>query len=315
MRQFIFTVTILFICSISFAQLSLSSTQQNVTCNGVCDGSATITVTGGTAPYTYAWTPTNITSPNPSGLCAGAYTVTVTDALSITASLIVTITQPPALVSSIGSITNVSCFGACNGSANIMVSGGTGGYTYIWNTVPNQILPTATNLCVGSFNAIVTDANGCVTASSITISQPTQITLNVIKTNASCNGTCNGTATITTMGGTPAYTFTSQPSGITTGVNSNLCAGSYTFTIQDSQACLVTNTFTISPNGGTSLPNATLTTTPYNETCYLTGDGAIDLTITGTNPGPFTYLWSNGATTQDISNVISNTYWVTISVI
>ena len=206
MRQFIFTVTILFICSISFAQLSLSSTQQNVTCNGVCDGSATITVTGGTAPYTYAWTPTNITSPNPSGLCAGAYTVTVTDALSITASLIVTITQPPALVSSIGSITNATCFGAYNGWASIIVSGGTGANFYTW-TPSGQNTATATNLGAGSYTATVTNSNGCVSTQTVTITQPPALVSSISSfTNITCFGLANGGATAIAYGGTAPYT-------------------------------------------------------------------------------------------------------------
>lgn len=311
MKTFILSVVLAFLTTSTFSQITLTSSVTNVSCFGGSNGSASVTATGGTGAYTYTWIPTNTNFDIITGIAAGTYTVNVEDAVANTNSLVVTISEPSMLVSAIGSFTNVSCFGSCNGGANILVNGGTPPYAYNWNN--GQIGATAFNLCAGFYGITITDANGCVTSQSVNISEPPQMIINVNSTNASCNGTCNGSATISISGGTPAYSFSSQPIGIMPGINSNLCAGSYTFIIEDANACWQVTSLYISSNGGTSLPNATITTTPYNETCYLTGDGAIDLSITGTNPGPFTYQWSNGATTQDITNLTSNLYWVTVT--
>ncbi|WP_213521931.1 LamG-like jellyroll fold domain-containing protein [Nonlabens sp.] len=136
------------------------ASQTNVSCNSGANGSATVAVAGGTAGYTYSWAPSGGTAATASGLSAGAYTVTVTDANSCTATQSFTITEPTALVATPASQTNVSCNSGANGSATVAVAGGTPGYTYSW-APSGGTAATASGLSAGAYTVTVTDANSC----------------------------------------------------------------------------------------------------------------------------------------------------------
>ncbi|MDF2453240.1 MAG: hypothetical protein K0S26_2744 [Bacteroidota bacterium] len=289
------------------AQLNTSINANNVKCFGTATGTIAAITFGGTPPYNYLWTGGSTLAIVPN-IVAGNYQVNVTDVNGCTSTNNYNITQPTQL-NAIVSSTNASCFGACNGSANVIASGGVGAYFYTLNGWANSSF--ANNLCPGMIQSTITDANGCTLTRTVVITQPPQITLNIGSTNASCNSICNATATISISGGIPSYTIMSQPSGLHLGVSTNLCAGDYTLIAQDSNGCIQTPTLSILPYGG-SLPNATITLTSYNEICYQSGDGSIDLNISGINPGPFVYTWSNGATTEDVLNLYSGYYLVTV---
>lgn len=142
---------------------TVSST--NPLCSGGT-GSASVTMVGGTSPFTYLWSPSGGNSSAATGLSAGNYTITVTDASGCTSTNTVTITIPAALTVSVVSTTTVVC-GANNGSATVSGSGGTGAITYVWNTTPPQAGPTANNLSVGNYVVTLTDANGCTVTQEI----------------------------------------------------------------------------------------------------------------------------------------------------
>ena len=138
----------------------------DVSCAGEADGSATISVSGGTPGYTYDWTPSGGTAPSASGLSPGNYTVTVTDAAGCVAFEEVTIGEPVPISLS-GMPTDSDC-GLNNGSIDLMVTGGTGAYTYTW--LPNvSMTPSATNLEAGDYTVTVTDANGCSVDATYTV--------------------------------------------------------------------------------------------------------------------------------------------------
>jgi hypothetical protein len=141
---------------------TLSSTvtiDDDVSCNGLCDGTAAITVTGGSPSYTYVWTPNVSTGPTAYNLCPGNYNVIVTDQVGCTTSNTITITEPPVL--SLSSITTPTCGATSDGSVTILANGGTTPYvTYNW-TPSVSTGPVALGLPVGSYTVIVTDANGC----------------------------------------------------------------------------------------------------------------------------------------------------------
>ncbi|NBO62249.1 MAG: hypothetical protein EBU82_15070, partial [Flavobacteriia bacterium] len=151
------------------APLALSTTQVNVLCSGNTTGSINLTVTGGTAPYTYAWS-NNTTQEDPSNLASGTYTVTVTDANGCTATTTVTITQPQAPLALSTTQVNVGCFGNSTGSVNLTVTGGTAPYTYLWSN--NGTVEDPTGMAAGAYTVTVTDANGCTAQTSVTITQP-----------------------------------------------------------------------------------------------------------------------------------------------
>ncbi|MBK6836821.1 MAG: hypothetical protein IPG89_22200, partial [Bacteroidetes bacterium] len=125
-------------------------------------------------------------------------------------------------------------------------------------------------------------------------------------------GNCDGQAFANVSGGSGAFTFLWLPTLQTGNTANGLCAGQCSLNVTDQNGCVTTETFVIANQGISTITNATLTTTVINETCLFTNDGGIDLTISGTNPGPFTYQWSNGATTQDITNIPTGSYNVTV---
>jgi len=308
MKKYLLSFLFIVISFVTFSQITLTSTVTNVSCFGGSNGSATVSVAGGTAPYTYTWTPTNSNGPILSLVSSGQYTVTVMDASMGTNSLVVTIGQPAIL--NAYTYSNPCCFGMCNGSAMVNVFGGTPPFTYSWSNGYNG--PQSFNTCPGNYSVTITDVNGCVTQQSVSISQLPPITTSVSHTNSSCGSSCDGIATTSVTGGNPPFTFQWNPGNITTPNVYNLCPNNYTFQVMDANGCFATNSVSILPNGPSSMSNATLTTTSIKETCYNIGDGSIDLSISGSNPGPFTYQWTNGASSQDVFNLNTGIYSVTV---
>ncbi len=284
--------------------------QTNVTCFGLCDGSAITSVTAGTAPYTYSWS-NGSTIPNATNLCAGLYSVSITDFFGCIGTASLNISQPQPLSIAITAANN-TCFGTCNGTASVVAMGGTPGYAFVWNTAPSQSGQTINNICPGNWSCVVTDMNGCSGTASVNIGQTAPLITNITKTDVTCGGNCDGQAFANVSGGSGAFTFLWLPTLQTGNTANGLCAGQYSLNVTDQNGCVTTETFVIANQGVSAITNATLTTTVINETCLLTNDGGIDLTINGTNPGPFTYQWSNGATTQDITNIPTGSYNVTV---
>ncbi|NCV57098.1 MAG: adhesin, partial [Betaproteobacteria bacterium] len=138
-------------------------------CFGNSTGSINLTVTGGVAPYTYAWT-NNATTQNLTNIPAGVYTVVATDANGCTTTQTVTITQPQGALALSTTKVDVLCFGNSTGSINLTVTGGTAPYTYAWSNNTTQEDPQ--NLAAGTYTVTVTDANGCTAQTSVTITQP-----------------------------------------------------------------------------------------------------------------------------------------------
>ena len=138
----------------------------DASCNGGSDGTAIAGVTGGTSPYTYAWTPSGGTSDTATNLSAGIYTITVTDGAGCVATATVTITEPAAITIA-ETITDANC-GKFDGSISTVVSGGTGPYTYLW-TPGGETTSGISNLGGGSYGVTVTDANGCTATGNYTV--------------------------------------------------------------------------------------------------------------------------------------------------
>jgi len=235
-----------------FCPLVLSATVNsvNVLCNGQCTGTATVTTVNGTAPYTYNWSAGQTTSAI-SGLCAGTYSVLVTDVAGITTTTTVTITQPSVLAVST-SFTNGTCVGNI-GTATVTASGGTPGYTYSWSN--GQTAQTATGLSSGTYTVTVTDINGCTNTQSVTINLVLPLTTGL--NNTTCDGVNDGSATASPLGGTAPYTY-SWSNGETTQTIAGLNAGSYSVTVTDANGCSNTTAINVTDStvGEFYLPNA-----------------------------------------------------------
>jgi gliding motility-associated-like protein len=282
--------------------LILSGTAFNALCAGTNNGSISLSITGGNGPYTYAWS-NAATTKDLQGLGAGTYTVTVSDANSCTAVASFMLSQPTALVSNIVG-TNINCNGTSNGAADLTVSGGVAPYTYLWNTF--QSAQDLTNISGGWYYVVITDANGCDKRDSVLITEPTKIQLSTTVTNVLCNGATTGAVVLSVSGGVPAYTYT-WSNGATTKDLTAVAAGTYTVTVRDQNLCTVTASATITQSTALILSG-----TAFNALCAGTNNGSISLSITGGN-GPYTYAWSNAATTKDLQGLGAGTYTVTVS--
>ena len=286
--------------------LTISSTSQtNVACFGGSTGAASVTISGGTTPYSYDWnpgTPAGDATANITGLTQGTYSCAATDGNGCTVnSSLFTISQPTSALVTPTAVTNVLCNGG-TGSATITASGGTGAYTYLWSNGSNTSV--ASSLVAGVYTSTVIDANGCASIKNITVTQPTAISTSTAVTNVLCNGG-TGSATITASGGTGAYTYL-WSNGASTSVASNLLAGVYSATVTDANNCKSIRNVTVTQ------PNALTTSTAVANVLCNGGIGSATITVSG-GTGPYTYLWSNGVNTSVANNLLAGIYTTTIT--
>ena len=271
---------------------------------------STSPVSGGIAPYTYSWNnPSNSTTQDIGSLTAGTYTVTVTDDNSCTATETVIITEPTALSLSTTQV-NVSCNSGSDGSIDLSVAGGTAPYTYSWNDAGASTTQDIGSLPVGTYTVTVTDDNGCTATETVTITEPTAISLSSTQINVSCNGGSDGSIDLTVSGGTAPYTYSWNDAGSSTTQDINsLPIGTYTVTVTDDNGCTATETVTI-----TEPTSLSLSSTQINVSCNGGSDGSIDLSVAG-GTAPYTYSWDDAgsSTTQDIGSLPIGTYTVTVT--
>ncbi len=286
------------------SSLSLNATATSPICNGACNGSITTTTSGGTSPITYSWLPNVSSGPNASNLCAGSYTITATDVNGCSFSQTVVLTQPAAVQISVA-VTNLACNAVCNGTATSTVTGGQGPFTYLWT--PNVSTgPNAANLCAGTYQVRVTDANGCQAITNATISQPLPFNFNATNTPPTCDGLCNGSVTTALTGGTSPYSYSWSPIGSNAPSINNLCDGSYTLTVTDASNCTSTNTFNVVAPAPISISS-----TATNASCGLCDATASIIPSGGT--APYSFLWSDAQSTANAINLCAGVYSVEIT--
>ncbi|MEO8150644.1 MAG: T9SS type A sorting domain-containing protein [Bacteroidia bacterium] len=275
---------------------------KNISCNGGSNGSINTSITGDPGPFTYLWS-NGATTANLTGLPAGAYTLTVTTGSGgCTNTSFITLTQPSAINATTSGV-NPSC-GGNNGSATVAVSGGTGPYSYSWNTVPIRTTATITGLAAGAYTVTVTDANGCTKSKSVTLINAAGLTVTGVVTNAKCNGTATGSIDITPAGGTAPYTYLWSTGHTTQDRLNVLAAGTYTVTVTDSKGCTGQFSATI-----TQPAVITATSTSTNVSCFGGNNGTASVTPSGGTPG-YTYSWNTvpTKTTAAVTGLKKGTY-------
>jgi hypothetical protein len=289
------------------ASLSLN-TVTNVSCFGGSTGAININVTGGTAPYTYLWS-NAATSQDLSGLAAGSYSVTVTDASGCHAALNVNVTQASAINVSTSVVVSPTC-GNFDGQATATANGGSGPYSYLWdNNAADQTTQTASGLPAGTYSVTVTDGNGCTSEGTVDLSNSNAPNITAVTSNVSCYGGSDGAVNITVTGGTSPYLYTwNVPPPQTNHQDVNgLATGNYLVFVNDAHGCMSFRSYNISQP---ELLTASVVTTGV--TC-----GNIDGTATAVPAGgntSFTYMWSpGGQTTQTAAALNTGTYTVTVT--
>ncbi|MFP4664030.1 MAG: PKD domain-containing protein [Bacteroidales bacterium] len=294
-----------------------ASVNQNAQCEGACDGEASVSVTGGTGPFTYQWS--SGSSPNSSstgGLCAGTHTVTVTEgACSITET--VTITEPSAITGTISS-TDAHC-GQSDGSITVAGSGGTiaSDYSYEWDCVPAQFTATASNLPAGTYHVTLTDDNSCTAEFTGSIMDVGGVAINESHNNTLCSYSSDGSATINVLSGDPDFTYDwshgiNQTTSSTSHSLNNLSPDTYTVTVTDTWGCSAMTSFTINP---APVLSASITDSEDVSCNGLCDGSATGLGTGGT--GSISYNWGaangNSPDQPDNSGLCPGNYTLTVT--
>ena len=290
--------------------LTCSLVAVNLSCNNADDGSLTVTAMGGTASYEFSldggpYQPGNVFS----SLAAGSYIVSVRDINGCLTNCSMTITEPPVLTCSVAA-TDASNCGVNDGTLTVTASGGSAGYTYAVDGGTAQSSNIFLGLGAGSYTVDVVDANGCMTTCNGTINAPSAPMCSIVKEDVTCSGGSDGNITTTGSGGSGNYEFSID--GVvfqTSGVFTDLVAGSYTITVRNigQNNCISTCNVLISEP-----PAIACTATGNNPSCQGGTDGNATVTITG-GTAPYTYLWNSGQSTATITGIGEGNYMVTIT--
>lgn len=306
--------------------------QTNVSCFGGNNGTATATASG-VGPFDYVWTDASSAvihtdmgvtgSSTATGLTAGTYTVTITDTNDgCVTTNIITITQPTQLQILISS-TPASC-SQNNGTATATPQGGVGPYDFVWTDQALNVLQIANNvagantltgLAQGTYNVVVTDANGCLSNVSIIVQgAPGNLTSVMASTNETCAGDCDGTATVAVAGGTGPYTYlwSANAANQITATATNLCPGTYTVTYTDANLCADTAQVTI-----TGPPALTAVSSAAPTTICIGQSSTLNCVPGGGSGSGYTFVWTPAGTgnvqSPVVTPVVTTNYTVVVT--
>lgn len=296
--------------------LTIDVVKQDIKCFGDNSGAITINVTGGTTfalspgvfGYHYNWRgPNGFTSTiqNLQNLKVGTYNLTVTDKSGCSKTYSATITQPVELIAT-ADTKQISCNGTNDASIAVTASGGMPPYRIVWSNFATGW--SQSNLSASEYTAIVLDANDCQKTLKVTIREPHIYFINPVVKNISCNGAHNGSIHLNLQGGTPPISIKWSESAASGSVRNNLGLGTYIVTISDASPCVLTQSFVVVE------PQQLGITASVKDAfdCNDANSGSISLLVANGTP-PYSYLWSNGLTTRDITNLSGGDYSVTVT--
>ena len=298
-----------------------STGMDSVSCNGLFDGSASVTAIGGNGTYSYLWDANagSQTSDTAIGLGAGTYTVTVTDQYGCSDDTTVTVAEPLIMIVDTTYQDSVTCNGLTDGSATVVVSGGNGTYSYLWDVnAGSQTSDTAIGLGAGNYAVTVTDQYGCFIDTSVSVFQKDSLIIGLISQDSvSCFGASDGLASvsnITGAGGIYFYQWDASAGSQTSDTASNLASGVYTVTVSDQNGCnLDTSIIVLEPN-----PINIGFISQDSISCNGLNDGLAFInidSISGGN-GTYSYLWDVNAGSQITDtafNLVAGIYSITVS--
>jgi len=276
----------------------------DISCPGETDGSISLAINSGAAPIIYAWDGGIGNNPNPTGLAAGTYNLTLTDANNCQATTSVIIAAPNPIDIALDG-TNILCHGEANGAVSALVVGGTNPLALTWST--GAVSAGIDNLNAGIYRLTVTDANGCTAVDSITLTESPA--LNTTATGASIGCLDEGNAYVTASGGTSPFTYLwNDGAAQTTDTAFNLVAGDYSVTVTDANGCQSSSTVSIIAS-----EDLTCSVFVINDIETMNGtEGELGVTVTG-GSGNYTYRWNNGGMDSNITSLSTNTYIVTVT--
>jgi len=268
-----------------------------------CEGFATIesAVFGGVGAYTYAWS-TGETTANIVASSSGTYSVTVMDEMQDQVFASVNVIVPEVLT--LDAMINQQPGCGQLGDVALLVMGGTPPYDINWSN--GSVGTQNGDLPAGNYSITVTDANGCMALAQVVLTDTADLTITVTVTQLTCSDSDDGAISLMTNMGNSGVTF-AWSNGATTAIISDLAAGQYTVTATSGSNCEVVRTYTI-----TQINEIELITDLQSVNCFGNMDGQINTLATG-GTGPYTYAWSNGETTNNISNLNGGIYTLTVT--
>lgn len=268
---------------------------QPISCNGANDGSAEATIVGGMPPYAFSWNTTPVQGAAvATGLDGGNYTVTITDGYGCTTAQSISLAEPDELIVTINSVSPVlNCQGQpqVDGSATADAAGGTGPYSFEWNTSPVQSSAAGSFTTGGTYSVAVTDAHGCSASADVTIDQAGASSISILgQTNTTCFGDDNGSATIEVVGGAPLTGIAWNTIPAQVGATANgLAPGTYTATASHADGC--NSSIEVVIDGPTSALTATIDPSIVNVQCAGSDDGSASVIAMG-GGAPYSYSWN-----------------------
>ena len=265
------------------------------------NGFSEVLVSGGSAPYSYAWS-NGGTTQIIEYVAAGNYSVVVTDALGCSATFNTSVQASGVYPILSANIRNVSCYGLANGDLEILVSSGLAPYTYAWSN--GESTAAIQQLTPGTYSVVVTGDDGCSSTAQYQITHPDSIALSAIVTQQDCSGNA-GSIDITVGGGAGGFAY-SWSNGSNAQDVFGLSEGTYSVQVVDSNACVRSESFVID-----SLQLPIISGITFPDSCG-NASGSIDITVSRVN-APFTYSWSTGSTSEDLTNLTPGLYVVTVT--
>lgn len=275
-----------------------------VTCFGLNNGSASVNVTP-SGNYTYLWS-NGATTASVNNVPAGSYSVIASDDAGCESSpLLVLITQPAEILPNLSILENIDCFGDQSGSVAAAPAGGAGSFTLTWSN--GLSLDTLTNLSAGTYSVTIVDGDMCSVQQSLELTQPPALSISVMQLDTLlCYDDEDGIIALDITGGTGDIEIL-WSTGDTTPIIGSLGGGNYSVSVTDENLCILTDTFVIVQPDEIAV-NAVITPVLPDSG----GGGSITLTVSGGEPG-YSYVWSNGELTKDISELNIGVYTVTVT--
>lgn len=311
------TISLAPVTPMSFSDTTLI----NPSCFGYDDGSVSVGVVDGNPTYSFLWNdPSGQVTPTLTQVTAGAYVVTVTDSEGCTLQGSFTLTDPPQIKTFFSEADSTSCFGVCDGGITIIAQYGTvpptsGNFNFVWDDGGTDSVRT--NLCADTVSVITIDGNNCFALDTVIIPGPPPVVYDTLYSiPASCDGSSDGQAIVDGAGGNGGpYTYNWE-GGATTSVVNGLPADEYNITITDQKGC--TGEFAVEVTDPDPVQVLLDDQTSEDVACAGGDNGVLAVTVTGGNPGGYTYVWQDAGgmvvgNTQVVENLTAGTYSVTVT--
>lgn len=261
-------------------------------------------VTGGTAPYTYAWSDGS-SSARLRHPARSSYSVTITDQAGCSATATISLSVANVLAMDINT-NNPTCYGANNGSAELQIQGGHPPYQVDWGDGSHAT--ARMNLAGGTYSVTVSDAQGCSVSEQIVVREPEPLTLDLAASRLACAQADDGQILTQIMGGAPPYEY-QWSDGSEAASRSGLPAGRYSLTVTDQQGCTAVEEVIIEGPAAMSI-----TVSAEAVSCSGADDGRLIASVSG-GRAPYTYVWSTGhsSTENELANLAAGMYQLTVT--